>query len=748
MGKKTLTNAQCLFEIIEKASTATLRAFSGLEECQALIVGFDWAQDENDLAESLIEHVKNLRKDRRNAAEREALRIVRLSTALGAPILATVAEQLNDNDLLEIFRTQAGGEIGRAVWMRCTSTESKRLFEVAESILNTGDIRGNKQLYDAYDVPCEQAPAFIWNDTVKRDLEQQLTTAMRLAEPCDVIHVQLRDEKKNGDIRTTHFLVVRFSGDQISAVQMVKRDRRSFCYYPARDATLVYAPHHKKVEVFAYTVSTRGPMVNVLSRHGFKMPLSNKPLNRLRYDLSPFARPLAGVRPQIEGARVEKIYLTQATALLGHASDSVTVDLESGDELHEVLGNVWGSHPFAQPEAILGVKLAVHFVFDGETVDTPLSIELAEPGRCSLQGEKDQRLRQAGSDLLEAMGVLKSLHPGAAMDDPKFVLDVVRLMEFATSKMDGFALAHLGIDIARCVDEGIITEGDRITEKVIEVIPGEKFTVQFERSTDPSQVRYADPLTGTFVTLPAIYARRWKVNLNWLKEELIQALGSGLKSFKGTVFNDEPLLLGELAVDGRDVAVYFAAKMGNERHYGKIDTALRLQPRLAAGILLTTTAQPLPFAGTNVVVPIEQVLACGRESTAIDLDLLKVAYRHGQLAAVGGTTVGLNISADGQTALLSIPGKATWRISGPAKIKVLQRLVDAYAAQPPHVNTKLLMAGTGCASPGNLFSKSSPWKQYLLKVDGARAWQLNLSMHEGVIEDTDAMELEAEVADG
>ena len=334
------------------------------------------------------------------------------------------------------------------------------------------------------------------------------------------------------------------------------------------------------------------------------------------------------------------------------------------------------------------------------------------------------------------------------MDDPKFVLDVVRLMEFATSKMDGFALAHLGIDIARCVDEGIITEGDRITEKIIEVIPGEKFTVQLERSTDPSQVRYTDPVTGTFVTLPAIYARRWKLNLNWLKEELIQALGSGLKHFKGTAFNEAPLLLGELEVDGRDVVVYFAAKMGNERHYGKIDTALRLRPRLAAGILLTTTAQPLPFAGTNVVVPIEQVLAHGRESTAIDLDLLKVAYRHGRLAAVGGTTVGLNISADGQTALLSIPGKATWRISGPAKIKVLQRLVDAYAAQPPHVNTKLLMAGTGCASPGNLFSKSSPWKQYLLKVDGARAWQLNLSMHEGVIEDTDAMELEAEVADG
>jgi len=47
MGKKTLTNAHCLLELIELASVPTLQAFSGLQECQALVRGFDWSQDDD-----------------------------------------------------------------------------------------------------------------------------------------------------------------------------------------------------------------------------------------------------------------------------------------------------------------------------------------------------------------------------------------------------------------------------------------------------------------------------------------------------------------------------------------------------------------------------------------------------------------------------------------------------------------------------------------------------------------------------
>jgi hypothetical protein len=176
--------------------------------------------------------------------------------------------------------------------------------------------------------------------------------------------------------------------------------------------------------------------------------------------------------------------------------------------------------------------------------------------------------------------------------------------------------------------------------------------------------------------------------------------------------------------------------MSAERKYAHVDSFLRLRPRPFPGIVLTTAAVPFPFAGTNVVIPIEEVLSSAGAKVAIDVTQLKVAYRQGQLAAMGGSAVSLKVSPDGYAAVLYIPGKAPWRVTGKAKIAVLQRLIEAHAAGT-HVNTKKLMEDTGCASPSNLFSKREHWRNYLIKVDGARAWRLNIPSLDVVIDDDD-----------
>lgn len=66
MGRKTLTNAHCLLDLIEKAPVPVIKDFSGLPECQALARGFDWSQDAASLPGALIEHVRHLRKDLRD----------------------------------------------------------------------------------------------------------------------------------------------------------------------------------------------------------------------------------------------------------------------------------------------------------------------------------------------------------------------------------------------------------------------------------------------------------------------------------------------------------------------------------------------------------------------------------------------------------------------------------------------------------------------------------------------------------
>ena len=90
----------------------------------------------------------------------------------------------------------------------------------------------------------------------------------------------------------------------------------------------------------------------MLSKHGFKAPLSNRPLNRSRYDLSRFALSVKDEKPRLDGVKVERLYLTEVKALLGHSTDTVSLHIDSGADPHEVINERWNNHPFSQPAAI------------------------------------------------------------------------------------------------------------------------------------------------------------------------------------------------------------------------------------------------------------------------------------------------------------------------------------------------------------------------------------------------------------
>lgn len=636
------------------------------------------------------------------------------------------AELLHDNELLAAFTDEPGGEIARAIWMRTQSAATCRIFEVAESVLTTGDLRGGKKLYDAYEIPSDVAPPFIWTDKVKSALETHLVKAMKLDAKPEVVHIELVDESAQGQKIRMHYLVIRFAGSQVGAVKVEGGRREAFWYYPARDATLVYAPQRRCVEAFAHNLALRAPMVNVLATHGFKAPLSHRPLNRARYDLSRFARPLQDERPQLDVGKVERVYLTEAKALLGHANDKVTLEIGNGAELHDVIGACWGNHPFVASNMLLKVTVGADIVFKGETNETPISITVAKPARCSLHSERDSRLRLAGEQLLEHLGVRRRLEPGALAPTPSFLLGVCRLLEQAQSPVDGFALRDMGVDIEAFTDEGILIEGERITKLEVESTPGEVFEVTLERCADGRHVRYRDPTTGQDVRELAGLARRWAVDRKWLREELLNALGSQLIGAKSAHLNEDPVFLGEIKIDGQQVAIYFAARMASERSYRHVDATLRQQPRSVPGIVLTSSTDPIPFAGVNVVISIESVLGAGEDRPTIDHDVLAVVYRRDEHTARGGASVGIRVSPDRNSGTLTIPGKPAWPVTGRMRGEVLERLVKAHHAGPAHLVTAVLLEDTGCDSLEGLFGRASVWREYIEKVPRTRAWRLRM----------------------
>ncbi len=58
----------------------------------------------------------------------------------------------------------------------------------------------------------------------------------------------------------------------------------------------------------------------------------------------------------------------------------------------------------------------------------------------------------------------------------------------------------------------------------------------------------------------------------------------------------------------------------------------------------------MPFAGVNLVIPIEAVLGQGEDRPTIDHDVLAEVYRSEENTARGGASVGIRVSPDGTRA--------------------------------------------------------------------------------------------------
>ncbi len=114
---------------------------------------------------------------------------------------------------------------------------------------------------------------------------------------------------------------------------------------------------------------------------------------------------------------------------------------------------------------------------------------------------------------------------------------------------------------------------------------------------------------------------------------------------------------------------------------------------------------------------------------------------------MGGTALSLKVSADGYPVVLFFPGQAVRKVKNEARIAILPRLADAYAAGTPHKDSGKPMEGTGCALPANLFFRSSLWRDYLVRVKGAHAWPRHLPAPGKAVGDEGASDEAAEMVE-
>ena len=152
----------------------------------------------------------------------------------GANLPLTVADQLNDNDPIAAFTNQDGGEIGCAVWtnpFRRGGTAVRRRRVDPGTPATSGAI---KRLYDLstcratmHRLHLETIPSRRNSGTV-----HQRDAPRRTLRSGSARTAGRREEERR--FHEDHSLPrCPVCGDQVTAVQVVNRNRKSFCYFGA-----------------------------------------------------------------------------------------------------------------------------------------------------------------------------------------------------------------------------------------------------------------------------------------------------------------------------------------------------------------------------------------------------------------------------------------------------------------------------------------------------------------------------------
>jgi hypothetical protein len=249
----------------------------------------DQADDEavEAFRQRLIQTLSEFDQDELRPAERRSCRIRALADGKGVTSLTTVVEQQLDDEQSQEFDRQPD-QLCRSIW---TYLNARETFEDAESFHFARQFREHGKLYDAFEVDLENQVAL---DAAAID-EAALATKIRGKldlKPEISCTVKALDLPATETHPASIMLIVRHGGPLSSVYDQRHDGRRGTIYYrPPNEATLIYTPSLRQIEVCADSPVVRQTVSDSFAEIALGHDISQKPLTWKRYNL--FARHLA-----------------------------------------------------------------------------------------------------------------------------------------------------------------------------------------------------------------------------------------------------------------------------------------------------------------------------------------------------------------------------------------------------------------------------------------------------------------------
>ncbi len=650
--------------------------------------------------QGVIEALSKFDHDELRPLELRSRRIRHLADGKGVASLNTIAKQQFDDQEHQEFQRQPD-PLCRSIW---TYLHANEIFEDAESFHLARRFRDYGKMYDAFEVELEKASAIDAASIDQVALAAKITQVLELKK---AVTLKALDLPATSAHPASIMLIVRHGGP-LSSVYNHRDDghRHPIYYTPPNEATLIYTPSIRQIEVCGDGLVVRQQVSSSFAEVALGHDISRKPLTWKHYNLSRFRAALSLPLPSIDGYQIRIARVIEAEIRLGKWSRKLLLKVAIDDDIEEVATRyLKPNNVFRRADSFSRIGIAVMYSQDGDERERSFNITISSSKSCNLQSNKNPEERSLGYALLGEWGILSAFRQIEKGDLRAMFPQLVQLYDRVEDEVSGAYLRELGLDPSRLIEGGLLARRGRQDVVLIENDDiDEEVTVK--PSSTPGMVRTVGPFGEDAGERPASDFEIYAINRQWLHETVLQLMKPLLSKRASETLDPDLTLIGSMQIAGAEVPVYFARRLDDLKTVARLDLALRARNNAGVGIVLATSAEMQTWLGPNVVVPVLSNVSSADEEFALSRDGLELAFRSGFSLARGGATPQV-LRSGKHSASLHVPGKDPLALAGAEQILIFERLVAAHRAGSPNVQVKELMDGLGSRSPQQAFQENT-----------------------------------------
>ena len=638
-------------------------------------------------------------------AEQRCRRIRALADGKGVTSLTTIVDRQFTEEQSRELDLQPD-PLCRSIW---AFLNARRTFEDAESFHFARQFRDYGKLYDAFEVELDKTVALDSGSIDEMALAAKITKVLELKTNCTVKALDLPATAAHP---ASIMLIVRHGGPLSSVYDHRDDGRRGTIYFrPPNEATLIYTPSMRQIEVCADSPVVRQEVAGSFAEVALGHDVSQKPLTWKRYNLSRFRTSLRLEPPRIDGYQIKFARVLEAEVRLGTWSRKLLLKVAVDDDIEDVADRyLKPNNIFRRADGFSRIGIAIAYNRTGDEKERTLNITISGTKSCNLQSNKDPEVRNLGFALLDAWGILSAFQQIDPNDLRAMFPHLIDLHDRIEDEVSGAYLREQGLHPDRLIRGGLLERRGRQDVVLIDDddVGGEG---AIKSSATEGMVRTVGAFGEDGGERPASDLEMYEINRQWLHETVVRLLKPLLAKRASQILDPDLTLLGAIQIGGAEVPVYFGRRLYELKTLERLDLALRARNQAGVGIVLAASTETPSHLGPNVVVPLLSHLASADEEILFARDGIELAFRAGHTLALGGTTPQV-LKSGNQSATLYIPGRPSVAILGANQIKIFERLVAAHKAGSPDVKASALTENLDVRSPQQAFRRET-WQNIL-----------------------------------